>query len=40
MYTIAGLVIVDSNMTGRKVGDIPVVANERTVSDYMQRMGR
>lgn len=37
MYTIAGLVIIDRDMTGERVNDIPVVANERTVSDYICR---
>lgn len=37
MFSIAGLVIIDRDMTGETIGDIPVVANESTVSEYVCR---
>lgn len=37
MFTIAGFVIINRDMTGEKINGVSVVANERTVLDYVCR---
>lgn len=37
MYKLSGIVILDDNMVGKKVMDIPIVATAQTASDYVCR---
>lgn len=36
-YTLAGLVIIDKDLTGKKLKGVPVVANVRNAADYVCR---
>ena len=37
MFSIAGLVIIDEDMTGKNICGIPVVAMEKTAANYVCR---
>lgn len=39
MFSIAGLVIIDEDMTGKNICGIPVVAREKTAANYVCRNG-